>query len=216
MSTREGCDPVTYFVTHPQAIIYQVATALLYPVLFAEVLALAWVVFEFGRFCIEMLRIRRITPEAIEGAVAGAREDAASGTLADSQGRLTGLNAGWLFKRFFADLDMSALNRTRLLKELSDLELMASKRLERTRLLVRLGPMLGLMGTLIPISPALVALAQGDVDTLSRNLVIAFSTTVVGLLIGGFAYAMTAVRDRRYAQDLSDIEYALDIMEVSV
>jgi len=74
--------------------------------------------------------------------------------------------------------------------------------------------MLGLMGTLIPISPALVALAQGDTQTLSDNLVIAFSTTVVGLLIGGLAYAMSMVRDRMYALDVSDIEYVLDSLEV--
>ncbi len=77
-------------------------------------------------------------------------------------------------------------------------------------MLVRIGPILGLMGTLIPISPALVGLAQGDVDTLSNNLVIAFSTTVVGLLIGGIAYVITTVRDRYYRQDIVDIEYLFD------
>ncbi len=66
------------------------------------------------------------------------------------------------------------------------------------------------MGTLIPISPALVGLAQGDVDTLSNNLVIAFSSTVVGLLIGGLAYVITTVRDRFYRQDIVDIEYVFD------
>ena len=81
-------------------------------------------------------------------------------------------------------------------------------------MLVRIGPMLGLMGTLIPIAPALVGLAQGDVQTLSDNLVIAFSTTVVGLLIGGVAYVVSAVRDRLYTQDVSDIEYVLDLLEV--
>jgi len=71
--------------------------------------------------------------------------------------------------------------------------------------------MLGLMGTLIPISPALVGLAQGDVQTLSDNLVIAFSTTVVGLLIGGIGYVISTVRERTYLQDIGDIEYALEI-----
>ncbi len=73
--------------------------------------------------------------------------------------------------------------------------------------------MLGLMGTFIPISPALVGLAQGNVQALANNLLIAFSTTIIGLLIGGLGYTMSAVRDRRYTQDISDIEYALDLME---
>jgi len=66
------------------------------------------------------------------------------------------------------------------------------------------------MGTLIPISPALVALAAGDVKTLSANLIIAFSTTVVGLLIGAIAYLVSLARERAYTQDLSDLEYVLE------
>ena len=107
-----------------------------------------------------------------------------------------------------------SLSRTRVLKALADAELEASRKLERTRMMIRIGPILGLMGTLIPISPALVALAQGDVNALSNNLVIAFSTTVVGLLIGGLGYLITTVRDRYYRQDVVDLEYVLDKLEV--
>jgi hypothetical protein len=83
------------------------------------------------------------------------------------------------------------------------------KRLERTRILVRMGPALGLMGTLIPLSPALAALAEGDVQRLTDDLRVAFSVTVVGLLIGVVAFAISLVRDRLYAQDYSDVEYVL-------
>ena len=70
-----------------------------------------------------------------------------------------------------------------------------------------MGPALGLMGTLIPLSPALAGLADGDVATLTENLRVAFSVTVAGLLIGAFAFAISLVRDRLYAQDYSDVEY---------
>jgi biopolymer transport protein ExbB/TolQ len=63
------------------------------------------------------------------------------------------------------------------------------------------------MGTLIPLSPALAGLADGDVATLSENLRVAFSVTVAGLLIGAIAFAISLVRDRLYAQDYSDVEY---------
>lgn len=64
----------------------------------------------------------------------------------------------------------------------------------RMRVLVRLGPLLGLVGTLIPLGPGLMALNEGDLGQLSSQLVVAFSTTVVGLLIGGINYALTLAR----------------------
>ena len=190
-----------------QAVIYGVATALLYPVLALEVVALGIVLFEFGWFTVEAYRRwkarRRLDVVALAASGPAAGEpimrllDALSSSPVAAQVRRT-LGGG-------ADL-----SRPMVLKALADGEIEASRRLERTRLLVRIGPILGLMGTLIPISPALVGLAQGDVDTLSNNLVIAFSSTVVGLLIGGLAYVITTVRDRFYRQDVVDIEYVFD------
>jgi len=87
--------------------------------------------------------------------------------------------------------------------------------LERTRLLVRAGPALGLMGTLIPLSPALAGLANGNVDELSSNLRIAFSVTVLGLLVGAVAFGLSLVRDRLYGQDLSDLQYVAARLEGS-
>lgn len=76
------------------------------------------------------------------------------------------------------------------------------ERLARIQLLVKFGPALGLMGTLIPLGPALIGLAEGDIQTMAQNLVIAFATTVVGLLIsliGLFLYGVRKgwlIRDR--------------------
>ena len=69
------------------------------------------------------------------------------------------------------------------------------------------GPALGLMGTLIPLSPALTGLANGNTAELSHDLRVAFSVTVVGLLIGAVAFAISLSRDRLYSQDLSDLQY---------
>jgi biopolymer transport protein ExbB/TolQ len=80
-------------------------------------------------------------------------------------------------------------------------------------MLVRFGPALGLMGTLIPLSPALDGLAKGDVSQLSENLRVAFSVTVLGLLIGALAFSISLVRDRLYAQDLSDLEYVVSQLD---
>lgn len=76
----------------------------------------------------------------------------------------------------------------------------ASKRLERCDLLARSGPILGLMGTLIPLGPGLTALGQGNIDILATALTVAFDTTVVGLLVGLLAYVMGRVRRRWFTQ----------------
>lgn len=195
------------------AIIYGVATALLYPVLAMEVAALGFVVYEAGRFTLETFRRRgtrrRTDVEAVAASVASATD------IPALTAAIGGLGDGLIAKEARDSLTQgSSLSRSRVLKALADAEFGATKRLERTRVFIRIGPILGLMGTLIPISPALVGLAQGDVEQLSNNLVIAFSTTVVGLLIGGLAYLMTTFRDRYYQQDIVNLEYVFDRLEV--
>jgi biopolymer transport protein ExbB/TolQ len=91
---------------------------------------------------------------------------------------------------------------------LADYELAVERRLERTRILVRAGPALGLMGTLIPLAPGLAALGHGDVATLATDLRTAFAATTIGLLVGTVAYALTLTRTRMYTEDLTALERA--------
>ena len=81
-------------------------------------------------------------------------------------------------------------------------------------MLVRAGPALGLMGTLIPLSPALTGLANGNTASLSHDLRVAFSVTVVGLLIGAVAFGLSLSRDRLYSQDLSDLQYVAAVVSI--
>lgn len=67
--------------------------------------------------------------------------------------------------------------------------------LGRLRLAVRVGPSLGLMGTLIPMADALQGLAQGDLPALASNMVTAFAATVIGLSISVVAYLIAAARE---------------------
>jgi len=91
---------------------------------------------------------------------------------------------------------------------LADYELAVQRRLDHTRILVRAGPALGLMGTLIPLAPGLAALGHGDVSTLATDLRTAFAATTIGLLVGTVAFALTLTRTRMYTEDLTALERA--------
>ncbi len=76
----------------------------------------------------------------------------------------------------------------------------------KTDILVRLGPIFGLLGTLIPLGPGLSALGTGDITTLAESLTIAFDTTVTGLTIGALGYVVSKYRKQWYESDLTTTE----------
>lgn len=78
----------------------------------------------------------------------------------------------------------------------------AVRTLNRVRFAVKVGPSLGLMGTLIPMSAALTGLAQGDLPSLAGNMVIAFSATVIGIAVGVVAYGLSLIQDAWIRKDL--------------
>lgn len=92
------------------------------------------------------------------------------------------------------------------------IEAALAKDVNRTRVPVRLGPLLGLIGTLIPLGPGLMALNEGDLGRLSSQLVVAFSTTVVGLLIGGLSYAIAMARAHTADVVSGDVELVADLV----
>ncbi len=92
-------------------------------------------------------------------------------------------------------------------KAVTDFEAGCEEDLAAARTMARLGPMLGLMGTLIPMGPALVGLAAGDIAAMAENLQVAFSTTVVGLFVGGIGFAIQQAKQRWHAEALADLEF---------
>ena len=106
---------------------------------------------------------------------------------------------------------LQALARRLLASE----ELHCSKITATTDLVARLGPMIGLMATLIPLGPGLIALGQGDTKTLADSLLTAFDATVTGLAAAGVAFAISRLRKRWYEDYLSALEALLEsLLEV--
>jgi len=200
-----------------EQIIFVVARALLYPVLIGAIACLAWVLVELGWMGYEIyLRTRYRNLEKLESRALYARQSFLNGRPNEAYTYLSQNRYSLVVVRFLYELIrnyQTAQIPEKPLKLLEEFEFQTQQRLSKTRVLVRVGPMLGLMGTLIPLSPALTALAEGDTQVLASNLRVAFSVTVLGLLIGGLAYVISAIRERMYSQDISDLEYMLELLE---
>ena len=103
--------------------------------------------------------------------------------------------------------DIGSEARKALASELiSEQETKLIKNTNKTDVLVRFGPILGLLGTLIPLGPGLAALGSGDINTLAEALTIAFDTTVTGLLIGALGYLVSKFKKQWYESDLIVLE----------
>lgn len=85
-------------------------------------------------------------------------------------------------------------------------------KLRKTDIITKIGPTLGLMGTLIPMGPGLAALGAGDISTLAQSLTVAFDTTIVGIGSGALAYVLSKIRRSWYEAYLSDLDALSDAL----
>lgn len=181
-----------------------IATALAVPVLIAAVAIILLCAVELGRYCVELWR-RRVRARRVDLIDLTARAIADPAHAAHYAYSAPGAIAAGALPALAAAAH-SPEPRVATERALASYELAAQRRLDRTRLLVRAGPAVGLMGTLIPLAPGLAALGNGDVTTLADNLRDAFGATVVGLLVGTVAFALTLARTRMYTEDLAALE----------
>ncbi len=182
--------------------LYTVSAALLLPTLLALCGLLAVTLLHCGGFvreCLDRSRVRAALRRSVnlltntEPNAAAARAELAKIPSGPGRG--------------FVDALSDLSNAEFLRKALDDVDVDVAARLGRLGFVSRVGPMLGLMGTLIPFGPALNGLSAGDVQVLSSNLVTAFASTVAGLFCGCVAYAIAVVRRGWYAKDFNDLDF---------
>jgi biopolymer transport protein ExbB/TolQ len=190
-------DPIAEALAH-------IASALRTPVLILALLALLICALEAGRFAAELWTRSRSGRGALRVLVRQTIADPGQAAALSSKAPSS-----------FAGDALVQIARAILADEsagieyaLADYELASERRLDRTRILVRAGPALGLMGTLIPLAPGLAALGHGNVATLATDLRTAFAATTIGLLVGTVAFALTLTRTRMYTEDLTALERA--------
>ncbi len=180
--------------------LYTVSTLLLIPVMVVLLVMLAWAVVLFGGFLREWSERARVRKALAEALKAPGRTEIWKSMRENRKG---------LAARLMASLpDSEAPPEEGLLLDhaLAGVENALARSVATLSYLTRLGPMLGLMGTLIPLGPALTGLAGGNMQELSSNLVIAFTTTITGLFVSVLSYTMSLARRVWYEQDLADLE----------
>ena len=103
-------------------------------------------------------------------------------------------------------------NKAQVQRLLANFESAADKDLAISKTLTKLGPILGLMGTLIPMGPALVGLSTGDIASMAYNMQVAFATTVIGLVAGAIGFLTQQVKQRWYLQDMTNLECLVEVL----
>lgn len=96
---------------------------------------------------------------------------------------------------------------------LSEYEIIADAELGKYKVLVKFGPILGLMGTLIPMGPALAGLSTGDISSMAYNMQVAFATTVLGLFSGAVGFILLQVKQRWFTSDLVYLDFLSELQK---
>jgi biopolymer transport protein ExbB/TolQ len=186
-------------------ILYWISTSLLIPVIVILLVFLFLALVRLGGFYGIYMSRMKLNKE-INDAL---KEIRSQGITPKSFDRIVTKNS--LFYEYVSIMKNLKWDKVHSQKAIADFEIAGEKELELSKTLMRLGPMLGLMGTLIPMGPALVGLASGDIGSMAINMQVAFSTTVVGIFIGAIGYITQLVKQRWYVEDLNNLQYIYEL-----
>ena len=187
-------------------ILYWISTGLLVPVIVLLIILFCRAILLAGSFYGQYLSIRKtetllrnelskLTPDTVEELSSKLPENSRSLVIT--------------YMRQVLDTRDTPAQVQRLL---ANFEIAADKDLAISKTLTKLGPILGLMGTLIPMGPALAGLASADIASMAYNMQIAFATTVVGLVAGAVGFLTQQVKQRWYLQDMTNLEFISELL----
>jgi biopolymer transport protein ExbB/TolQ len=191
-------------------ILYWISTGLLVPVIVLLILFFVRALLMIGGFFGQYLTVKRVNAklsEQIKSLDAADLDSFAASLPAKS----TSLVVDYL-RQIIANKG----NQARVDLLLSSYEIEADKSLSVSKTLTKMGPILGLMGTLIPMGPALVGLSTGDIASMAYNMQVAFATTVVGLVISAIGFVTQQTKERWYVRDLAMLDYVAELQKQSV
>ena len=190
------------------SLIHIISESLLTPVVVLIVISSVIVILSFGGLINEFMSRKAISSAELEELV---RKISLSSNVSQMIGEIKDSNLFEYQKnvliRIANNHDIGSEARKALASDLiSSEETKLIKKTNKTDILVRVGPILGLLGTLIPLGPGLAALGTGDISTLAQSLTIAFDTTVTGLSVGALAYLVSKFKKQWYESELINLE----------
>ena len=188
--------------------LHAVSQGLTYPVIAMLLAAILYAVFSVGSVLVEFFVERRYFKVAIPDLVRALDEAPA---VIDESGLL--VRQKKVLLTIFANRDLPEESLWAMAKKLLIGETDHYQRIVgRNNTVAKVAPMLGLMGTLIPLGPGIVALGQGDTALLAGSLLVAFDTTVAGLVVAAIVLVIARVRKNWYGQYAASLEAATTTM----
>ena len=191
-----------------------IAQSLQIPVIIFLVIFAFFAILVLGSLISEYTSRKKVTPDTLEKLIYAISNANSSEELMNiiKNAKLYESQKVILVKVLRAE-SLTADSRQTLARKLIEFEeTKRAKTIERTDIVTRIGPTLGLMGTLIPMGPGLAALGAGDVNTLASAIIVAFDTTVVGIGAGAVGYFVSKIRRRWYEEDLSNLDALVDAL----
>lgn len=188
-------------------VLYWISTGLLVPVIVLLILAFIRAIILIGSFYGQYMQQRR-TVGRVYSSIEGLTP-ANVKTLADS----LPAKSDSLLVAYIRRILENRGNDAKIELLLSEYEITADGNIATSKVLTKMGPILGLMGTLIPMGPALVGLATGDIASMAYNMQVAFATTVVGLVVSAIGFLTQQARERWAVKELAALEYVADLVK---
>jgi biopolymer transport protein ExbB/TolQ len=191
--------------------LHAISSALLIPTIAVLLFMLALAVVEFGGLLVEALTERRKMKVNVSELINAFQEMSAAEIMQQIEDIRLFRRQKAALGELLQNKDLPAVSLQAVARRLlTNEELNYVRITNRTDLVTRLGPMIGLMATLIPLGPGLIALGEGDPKMLADSLLTAFDATVTGLAAGGIAFAVSRYRKRWYEDYLSTLEAIME------
>lgn len=173
-------------IATPEEVIYQMSELLLPPLLVTSTLLFFYASFILGCFAVQTLQRRRNAK----------RYQQVVRTIVTDSFNLRPVTGYRLFSHF--QMNPSATT--------ADLEIFALKLLEKENIITRVAPMLGAVAAMIPMGPTLMALADGNGQLISDNLMAAFAAVIFCLLTASITLWTASVKKRWLAEELNELQ----------
>lgn len=197
--------------------LYVVAQSLLLPVIVILLVIMVYAIIQFGGILSEYSSRIKTDAREIERIIKSISNPGTPETIKEVlEGSNLPQSHKEILKKIAANKDIGEKSREVLARKLiEEEEMKAAKSIEKTDIIAKIGPAIGLMGTLIPMGPGLAALGAGDITTLAQNLMVAFDAAIIGLGAAAVAFTISRVRRRWYEDQLSTLDgLAESILEV--